>query len=114
MKKLPERGAFLVLGMFKKVAGLTVESLAYSVHGLEAYALHLACFQVGKIDVGHAHLFGKLIEGHLPVCHHLVKSDYYSHAAPPLRNKVVVFLKAETVDEDFGYNADYYAYSEQK
>ena len=114
MKKLPERGAFLVLGVFKKVAGLTVESLAYSVHGLKAYALHLAGFEVGKIDVGHAHLFGKLIEGHLPVCHHLVKSDYYSHAAPPLRNKVVVFLKTETVYENLRYYADYYAYSEQK
>ena len=106
-EKLPIRGAFSVLGMFKKVAGLTVESLAYSVHGLEAYALHLAGFQVGKVDVGHTHPFGELVQRHFSVSHHLVKSDYYCHAAPPLRYQVVVFLKTETVYENLGYNADY-------
>ena len=107
MKLLPERRAFSVLVMFKKVTGLTVESLAYSVHGLEAYALHLAGFQVGKVDVGHTHSFGKLVQRHLAISHHLVKSDYYCHDTPPLRYQVVVFLKAKTIYENLGYYANY-------
>ena len=98
--------------MLKKVAWLTVESFAYSVHGLEAYALHFAGFQVGKGDVGHTHPFGELVQRHFAVSHHFVKSDYYRHAAPPLRYQVVVFLKTETIDENLGYYADCEAQSE--
>ena len=107
MKLLPGRGAFSVVGMFKKVTGLTFESLAYSVHGLEAYAFHFAGFQVGKVDVGHTHPFGKLVQRHLAVSHHLVKSDYYCHDTPPLRYQIVVFLKTKTIYENLGYYADY-------
>ena len=75
--------SILFIYVLKQIPRLTVKSLAYGIHSLEAYALHLACFEVREIDVCHSHFFRKLIQRHLTVSHYPVKSDYYSHSAPP-------------------------------
>ena len=71
--------SFIVLDILEDVTGLAVQCLAYPVEGTEADRAYLTSLDVGKVDVGYAHLLGELVQGHLPVRHHPVETQYYRH-----------------------------------
>ena len=73
-----------IAGKFEQVARLTVEGVADGVERFKAYALHLARFEDGKIDVSHAYPVRQFAQGYLAVCHHLVEPYDNCHDTDPL------------------------------
>ena len=60
--------------VLKKISWLAIQHLANGFQSGEADSADMPVFQLGKIDIRNPNLFRKLVERHLSVCHHSIKS----------------------------------------
>ncbi len=80
-----QSGSFVmnvVVHVLQDVPRLAVQGLADAVQGGEPDGGDLPGLDVGEVDVGYADPARQLVQGHLPVSHDAVESEYYSHMSP--------------------------------